>query len=127
MVYPRYSQMFPSLESKWNELEASYLTQQKAVEQKALELWNSDQQAAKKYLNEYSNRTAEDMLNTWKTFGEYLIMKYNDQTVKPEKNGKFERTKDGLAVPPQRTGFPQSFRKVIVEQTKDRYLVPNQK
>lgn len=81
----------------------------------------------KKYLNEYSNRTAEDMLNTWKTFGEYLIMKYNDQTVKPEKNGKFERTKDGLAVPPQRTGFPQSFRKVIVEQTKDRYLVPNQK
>lgn len=127
MVYPRYSQMFPSLESKRNELEASYLTQQKAVEQKALELWNSDQQAAKKYLNEYSNRTAEDMLNTWKTFGEYLIMKYNDQTVKPEKNGKFERTKDGLAVPPQRTGFPQSFRKVIVEQTKDRYLVPNQK
>lgn len=126
MVYPRYAQMFGSVKAKRDELESAYLNRQAEVEQKAASLWATNPQAACQYLNDYSNRTAEDMLSAWKQLGEYLIMKYNDQTIKPEKNGRFERTPDGLAVPPERPGYPQSFRKAVVDQTGTRYLVPGQ-
>ena len=45
MVYPRYSAMFPSLKEVRDSLEQSYFAQQKEVEEKALQLYNTDQVA----------------------------------------------------------------------------------
>ncbi len=42
MVYPRYSQLFPALKSVRDELENSYFSNQKAVEEKALALYATD-------------------------------------------------------------------------------------
>ncbi len=44
--------------------------------------------------------------------------------IKPEKDGKFLRTKDGLGEAPVRPGFPEEYKKVIIEQTGDKYLIP---
>lgn len=116
MVYPRYSMLFPSLTAVRDSLEQSYFAQQKEVEARAASLYASDQQAAIRYLNDYSNEKARQMLAAWKQLATYLIVKYNDMAVKPEANGQFKRTPEGIGERVERPGFPQSFRRKLVKQ-----------
>ena len=44
-----------------------------------------------------------------------------------EKNGKLQRGKTGLGGRITRPGYPQEYLKQIVEQTGDKYLVPQSK
>lgn len=125
MVYPRYSQMFPSLKTVRDSLERKYFDNQKAVEAKAVSIYETDKPAALKYLNDYSNQQAQEMLDTWKSLATYLIVKYNDMAVKPEENGHFKRTKTGLGARVQRTGFPEGFAKEFVKATGDKYKQPS--
>lgn len=124
MVYPRYSQMFGSLKTVRDSLEQSWFAAQPAVETKAKTLYNSDKAAALKYLNDYSNDKAAEMLARWKKLAVYLIVKYNDMAVKPEENGVFKRTATGLGAKVARPGFPHSFAKELVKQTGDKFAVP---
>ncbi len=124
MVYPRYSQMFPSLKAVRDSLDNSYMKHQKAVEEKALALYAQSPRKAVEYLNEYSNAKAQQMLERWKQLATYLIVKYNDMTIKPEKDGKFLRTSTGLGARVQRPGFPASFAKQLVKQTGERFVQP---
>ena len=121
MVYPRYAMLFPSLKEVRDSLEQSYFARQKTVEDKALALYKSDQQAAIKYLNDYSNETAQHMLECWKDLATYLIVKYNDMTIKPEENGHFKRTPEGLGARVKRPGFPQAYRRKLVETTGSKF------
>lgn len=124
MVYPRYSQMFPSLKQVRDSLERSYFAQQKTIEDKAVALYESDQAATLKYLNDYSNEKAQQMLARWKQLATYLIVKYNDMAVKPEENGQFKRTKTGLGARVARPGYPSSFAREYIRQTGDKYVQP---
>ena len=124
MTYPRYSHVFPSVEKERNAIEGELLSLQKTVEAKALELYKQSEAQAVNYLTSYGCGSAERMLDRWKKLGEYIIVKYNDITVKPEKDGKFEMTPDGLAVPPERPGYSEKFRETLVKTTGDRFLVP---
>ena len=124
MVYPRYSLMFPSLEAVRDSLEASYFAQQKEVEDKALALYHTNEAEALRYLNRYSNEKAQQMLERWKQLAIYLIVKYNDMAVKPEENGVFQRTPEGIGARVIRPGYPQTFRKRLVEATGDKFAVP---
>lgn len=125
MVYPRYAQMFPSLKAVRDSLEASYFAQQKAVEDRAQALYQTDETAAVKFLNDYSNEKAQQMLARWKQLAIYLIVKYNDMAVKPEKDGRFLRTKTGLGAKVQRPGYPNAFAKKLVESTGDKFVSPS--
>lgn len=125
MVYPRYSQMFPSLKSVRDSLEKSYFKNQASVEAKAQQLYSSDKEAALKYLNNYSNTQAQQMLARWKQLATYLIVKYNDMAVKPEKDGKFLRTKTGIGVPVERPGYSNYSRRALIKQTGNKFLLPD--
>ncbi|MBS5526857.1 MAG: C69 family dipeptidase [Prevotella sp.] len=124
MVYPRYSLMFPSLKEVRDSLDNSYFANQPEVEKKALSLYGNSQEEAVKYLNDYSNTVAQQMLDRWNELAIYLIVKYNDMAVKPEKDGKFTRTKTGLGAKVARPGYPESVAKDIVRQYGSRYAVP---
>ena len=124
MTYPRYNQLFPSLEKVRNELEGQYIKDVAAVDQKALTLLKEAPARAKAYLTDFSNRCANEMLNRWIQLGQYLVVKYNDQTIRPEKDGKFELTPDGLGARPERPGYSDAYKKVIVKDSGDKYLVP---
>ena len=124
MVYPRYSLMFPSLKEVRDSLEKSYFAKQTEVEKRAVELCKSNPAEAVRYLASYSNATAQQMLARWKKLATYLIVKYNDMTVKPTEDGKFLRTKTGLGAKVQRTGFPEKVARELVKQTGDKYAVP---
>lgn len=127
MVYPRYSLMFPSLKQVRDSLEQNYFANQKEIESKALELYSSDRAEALKFLNNYSNEKAQQMLSRWKDLAFHLIVKYNDMIVKPDANGQFQRTPEGLGANVSRPGFPESFRKRLVEETGSKYEYPTNK
>lgn len=124
MVYPRYSQMFPSLKEVRDSLDNSYIANQGEVEKQALKLYGESEQKAVDYLTNYSNTQAQQMLARWKELAIYLIVKYNDMAVKPTKDGKFLRTKTGNGATVKRTGFPEKVARALVKQTGDRFASP---
>ena len=120
MVYPRYSQLFPELQSVRDSLETSYFAAQKQVEDKAMALYATDKAAAVKYLNDYSNEKAQQMLASWHDLARLIIVKYNDMAVKKTKDGKLIRSV-------VRPSYPASFAKKLVKETGDWYAVPEKK
>ncbi len=124
MTYPRYSQLFPSLEQVRNEVEDGCLKAQANVEANALALYGEAPGKAITYLTDYSTACAQNMLERWQKLGEYLIVKYNDQTIKPEKDGRFLLTPDGLGERPVRPGFSEKYKEILIRETGDKYLIP---
>lgn len=124
IVYPRYSQMFPSLKEVRDSLDNSYIANQGEIEKQALKLYGESEQKAVDYLTDYSNTQAQQMLARWKELAIYLIVKYNDMAVKPTKDGKFLRTKTGNGATVKRTGFPEKVARALVKQTGDRFASP---
>ena len=124
MVYPRYNQLFPDLKTVRDSLEKTYFAAQGRIEKEAKRLYAIDKNQAIKYLNDYSNQKAQEMLTRWKQLAIHLIVKYNDMAMKPELNGAFSRTKTGLGAKVVRPGFPQTFSREIIKQTNDKFLVP---
>lgn len=124
MVYPRYSQMFPSLKEVRDSLDNSYIANQGEIEKQALKLYGESEQKAVDYLTDYSNTQAQQMLARWKELAIYLIVKYNDMAVKPTKDGKFLRTKTGNGATVKRIGFPEKVARALVKQTGDRFASP---
>ena len=122
MVYPRYYQMFGDLQTVRDSLESSYFNNQQEIEAEAQRRYNSNKLDAINYLNDYSNKKAQEMLGRWKQLAIHLIVKYNDMTIKPEKNGRFLKTKTGLGAKVKRPGFPKSFAKELVTRTGTKYL-----
>ncbi len=127
MTYPRYSQLFPSVKAAREELESKYASQQAEIETLAKTLLSQDPARAKAYLTDYSAQCAKQMMNRWKQLGEYLIVKFNDQAIKPEKDGKYEMTPDGLGKAVERPRFNENYREVITKETGDKYLIPSSK
>ena len=120
MVYPRYSQIFPELQTLRDSLEASYFAQQADFEKKAMNLYATDKPAALRMLNDYSVEKAQQMLAEWKNLAVRIIVKYNDMGVKQEKDGKIiQKT--------MRPGYPESFARKLVKETGDWYAVPENK
>ena len=127
MVYPRYSVMFPSLEVVRDSLERSYRAAQLPVEQQAIALYNKvGSDKAIDFLNNYSCMKADQMLARWKQLATYLIVKYNDMAVKPEKDGKFLKTEYGYGANVERPGFPAKYAKELVKQTGSKFEVPEE-
>lgn len=121
MVYPRYSQMFPSLELVRDSLDNSYLSQQALVEEKAKQM---DGAAAAKYLNDYSCQKCDEMIARWRQLATYLIVKYNDMVVKKENaDGSFMLSKHGIGERPVRPGYPNKYAKELIKQTGTKFEV----
>lgn len=129
MVYPRYSVLFPELQKTRDSVEGMLLDHQSDVEIEATRLLTQGyHEQAVRLLTDYSANCAQDMLSTWQSLGEKIIVKYNDMAVKKENpDGTFLKTKDGLAVAPARPGYPMEYRKRLIEQTGKHYLVPEGK
>jgi len=127
MTYPRYSVMFPAVKAVRDELQQKYLSEQAEIDAQAQKLLAQNSTDCRKFLTDYSVNTAQQMLERWKELGTYLIMKFNDQVVKKEKDGKWELTEDGICVSTERPGYPEQYRQTIAKETGDRYLVPEKK
>ena len=122
MVYPRYSQMFPTLKAVRDSLDASYSKLLPEIEAKALALPESERVA---FLTNYSCQKGNEMIARWQQLAFYLIVKFNDMVEKPtDANGTFERTPYGHGARVVRPGFPEKYARELLKMTGDKYIVP---
>ncbi len=124
MVYPRYSQMFPTLETERDRFDSIYHANQAAKEIEAVALYGNSPEKAVAYLTDYSNSLGEEFLTAWQKLAFRLIVKFNDMAEKPEANGEFKRSATGLGATVKRPGYPERAAKRLTETTGDKLLVP---
>ncbi len=126
MVYPRYAQMFKTVEAERDRLDSLYEVRQETVEEDAVRLYESDEAAAIAYLTDYSNSLGSDFISAWRQLAYHLIVKYNDMTEKPEDENGFLRTEYGAGQAVVRTGYPERTANRIIQTTGGRFLVPEE-
>ena len=121
MVYPRYSLLFPTLQTVRDSLDRSYFAAQKEVEDKALTM--TERQRVE-FLTRYTAEKADQMLQCWRQLAIHLIVKYNDMIIKPEADGQFQRTPTGLGARVIRPGYPKAYAEELIRQTGRKFEIP---
>ena len=111
--YPKYSVVIDDVKKTQNQLEGTYFAQQENVEATALSLLKNSKGEAIDYLTNYSISSAEQTYKTWKQLGENLLLKYMDGTSKDE------------SFKPKNIGYPDEFKKMIVEESGDALKMKN--
>ncbi|MCR5276862.1 MAG: C69 family dipeptidase [Bacteroidales bacterium] len=115
MVYPRYSAMIGDLREAQTELEDFYAADQPEVEERAKALTPADRAD---YLTRKTIEYTERMMSRWDKLARLLIVKHNDQIMRPSQGG---------AIAPGRHTSPAyapAFIDAVHAQTGDRYVRP---
>lgn len=119
-TYLRYDAMIPDVQKVQKRLEDKFVAYTPSVDAAAQNLWNAGKKAeARQFLTDYSVNQANGMTKEWTKLSQYLFVKFIDGNIKKEKDGKFERTDTGLPPMPDQPGYPDWWKKVIVDQTGD--------
>lgn len=119
-AYNRYSLMIGDIRKEQKRIEDGFAERQPEVEAKALDMLAKSPEEAKAFLNEYSDRSAEESTKAYKKLGEYLLVKYLDGNRKREKDGKFERNSDGCPVQPEFPGYSEDYYRSIANGAGER-------
>jgi len=122
MVYLRYSLLFPELAKVRDGLEAEFNVNQPEVEKEALAMTEAE---ARKYLSNYSHAQSQVMMDHWMWLAQHIIVRYNDMAQKKmdADEADYLKTPGGNQVPVNRPGYPERYRRSIVKETGDKYLI----
>ena len=118
MVYPRWSAMIGDLREAQSELEDYYAEDQKEVEEHIAGLTH---QGRIDYLTAKTEAYADKMMKRWDKLARYLIVRHNDQIMRPGENG--------VIGPGRHTSpaYAPAFIDAVHAQTGDRYVKPSPK
>jgi dipeptidase len=113
MVYPRYSAMIGDLREAQLELEDFYEAEQPAVDEKAQALTAGERTD---YLTGLSIAYTDRMMQRWDRLARLLIVKHNDQIMRP--------SKDGEIAPGRHTSpaYAPAFVQGVKDATGERYV-----
>lgn len=119
-AYHQYSKMIDDIRRVQNAEES---TLEKEVEGYAKVVATLDADAARNLLNSHSAMASTRYVKNYKQLGDYLLVKYMDGNIKREKDGKFERTPEGMPVSPIYGGYDERYYRSIVNETGDHLLI----
>ena len=91
-VYSRYCDMIKHVNEKQAYWEGKFVKDINNMSAQMKDLCASNPDKARKTLNQYSVRAAQDVCAEWDDLFIYLLVKYNDGNIKKEENGKFKVT-----------------------------------
>ena len=109
-AYTRYNLIHPEIREKQVALEKQYVNFVQMIDAGAKEMLAKDRKAAIEFITDFSCRTGNQLVDTWRDFYGYLFCKYMDGNVKTaipgEKNPKVEQP-----------ALPEWYLRMIIEQT----------
>lgn len=123
-AYLRYDRMSADVRRVQQELEAKLLGQVAAIDAAALALHEKDPARAREFLTDRASAVAAETVGRWEELFRYLLVKYLDGNVKKERDGRFERNEWGFPKPPDHPGYPESWKRRVVEDAGERLLHP---
>jgi dipeptidase len=126
-AYNRYSHMITDIRKVQTELEDKFELYGPIIDEAAAKLYKANPEYAKAFLTDYSHEQSRQTVEKWKKLGEFLMVKYLDGNLHPEKNGVFLRNEHGNPAHAEFPGYSQDYYKRIVEETKDRLKVLDKK
>ena len=126
-VYLLYDRLIVDVRKKQNELRTKYENIVPAIDKGALYLNEKDPNLVAQFLTDFSKSTATNLVQEWKEFSNFLLVKYLDGNIKIEKDGIFQRNEWGFPLDPVQPPYPNEWYKIIVNETDDKFLVPQQK
>lgn len=95
------------------------------IDSTANSLYETDMALAHNFITDFSNTTADNVIEFWKNLGNFLLVKYLDGNVKQEENGGFTRNDWGYPRSPKFPGYPNEWKKNVVEETGAQFLIGN--
>ncbi len=124
MCYSRYDLMSEDALKVQRKLEMGFIDQTASTDEKAGKLYENDVWKAREFLTDYSLKAAANTFMEWKSLSEYLLVKYIDGNIKNEKDGKFAVSPDRYPLMPKQPGYPDSWKKSVIQDTGEKLLVP---
>ncbi len=122
--YLFYNRVIDDIQLVQNALESVYMEQVNNADNQALNLYEQDPTKAIAYLTDFSNQAGHNTVKNWKALDNYLLVKYLDSNIKQEENHQFKRNGYGYPAKPLQPGYPDSWKKAVIEQTGERFRRP---
>jgi dipeptidase len=123
--YLRYDVMSKDVIKVQQELENKFNQNKPAVDKAAVELYQTDKDAARRFITDYSKSMGDLTFSSWQKLSEYLLVKYIDGNIKKEENGAFMKngTSNHIPAMPVQSGYPEWWYEIIVEKTGEKLKV----
>jgi len=117
-IYTRTSVLMPEVQAKQKELETNYIAESANVDKVAAELYKKSPKKAIAYITDFSVKSGDNTVSTWRDFYRFLFVKYMDGNVKTKADPKpgYKHVNPNLSQP----GYPEEWYKRIVEDTGDK-------
>jgi dipeptidase len=120
MSYSRYSYMIDDIRKVQNELEGKFEQMQPAIDNTASTLYEQDPELAEQFLTEYSHNQARITVEKWQKLGQFLMVKYLDGNIHPEKDGKFLKNDYGNPHSPEYPGYDDGYYRNVVKDAGEK-------
>lgn len=121
--YLFYNRVIDDIIKVQNELENTYQKEVETIDKEALRLYDINPEEARVLLTEYSCNAGKNTVERWKELDNFLLVKYLDSNIKQEQDGNFIRNPWGYPVSPKQNGYSDSWKKKVIEDTGDRFLL----
>lgn len=125
-AYLRYDLMSKDIIAKQKELEEKHFKIIKEYDNKALYMFNNNLDKLRVLQNSLAEELAKETVEAWQELFEYLLVKYIDGNVKREDENGFKRNEHGFPVSPMWIDYPDKWKDFILEDTGDKFLVPEE-
>lgn len=124
MAYAKYNYMCDDIKKVQQELEKKFEDNYEVIEVAAKSLYTKSPEYASRFLTEYSTNQSLIVIEQWKALGEFLMVKYTDGNIKQERKGKFIDNGWGVPENIQRPGYSEWFYRQIINETGNKYKMP---
>ncbi len=120
MSYSRYSYMIEDIRKVQKELEDKFEQMQPAIDNTASTLYEQNPKLAEQFLTDYTHNQARITVEKWQKLGQFLMIKYLDGNIHPEKDGEFLKNEYGNPHSPEYPGYDKEYYRNVVKDTGDK-------
>jgi dipeptidase len=120
MSYSRYSYMIDDIRKVQKELEDKFEQMQPAIDNTASTLYEQDPELAEQFLTEYSHNQSKITVDKWQNLGQFLMIKYLDGNIHPEKDGDFLKNDYGNPHSPEYPCYDEDFYRNVVKDAGEK-------